>query len=123
MMRRFAAFILLIPLGILFTGAVNLGSVCPTSKKDACTNTPDPCCHKDGACHQAQKNDGANKQRPDRPVCCFDCPLCALITVPGFIHFEPIRTEITTEYAVSPDNLLTDYYQHHWKPPDIASRT
>jgi hypothetical protein len=126
-MRRLAAFILLFPLGILFTGAVNLAAVCPVSQQDICANTPDQCCHKDGTCHKTQaacrkdqKSGLPNSRKPEHSACCFDCPLCALITVPSFIRFEPTRTEITTEYAVKPDNLLTDYYQHHWKPPDIA---
>ena len=119
-MRRLAAFILLIPLGILFIGAVNLAAVCPVSQPDTCTQIPEQCCHQEkGACHQA-KGSCPRDQKGDRSACCFDCPLCALITFPPFIHFEATRTEITFEYAVRPDNLLTDYYQDHWKPPNTS---
>ena len=119
-MRKLTAFILLIPLGILFTGAVNIASVCPTSQQKICSNTADQCCHKDGACEKAQKRDAPDNPKSNLPACCFDCPLCALITVPAFIQFVPASTEITTEYAVMPDNNLKDYFQKHWKPPAVA---
>ena len=119
-MRRLSAIILLIPLGILFIGAVNLSAVCPVTQQDSCTQSthPTPATHK--CCHQ-QQAPCPNNQKTGRSACCFDCPLCALITNPAFIHFELTRPETTIEYAVSPDNSLTDYFQHHWKPPDIPS--
>jgi hypothetical protein len=116
-MRKLAAFILLIPLGILFTGAVNIASVCQMSPQKICSTTPDQCCHKDGTCEKAKKSAAPDNPKSERPSCCFDCPLCALITVPAFIQFEPAYIEVTTEYAVMPDNNLKDYFQKHWKPP------
>jgi hypothetical protein len=136
-MRKLSAFILLIPIAILFFGSMTLSSLCPITP--TCTRTPDECCHRQtgkSSCAKEQQSDRSKKQqgdrpkdqksdRPrdqksDRPACCFDCPLCALVTNPPFILFEPTHPEITTEYAVRPDNLLTDYYQHHWKPPDTT---
>jgi hypothetical protein len=114
-MRKFVAFILLIPFAILLFGSMTLSNVCPVAQQDTCTGIPDQCCHR-----QSGKS-SCHKDRPsDRSACCFDCPLCALITVPPFIRFEPTRAEIASEYAVRPDHLLTDYYQHPWKPPDAA---
>jgi len=112
-MRRLYAILLLVPLSILFIGAVNLSTVCPVTQQDSCMQSTRPCCHqKKAPCPQNHKT--------DRTACCFDCPLCALITNPAFIRFEPTRSWTTIEYAVRPDNSLTDYYQHHWKPPDAS---
>jgi hypothetical protein len=122
-MRKFVASILLIPFAILLFGSMTLSSVCPNAQQDTCTGIPDQCCHRQtgkSSCHKDQHSDRPKDQKSDRPACCFDCPLCALITVPPFIRFEPSRAEIASEYAVRPDNLLTDYYQHHWKPPDAV---
>jgi hypothetical protein len=130
-MRKFIAFILLIPFAILLFGSMTLSSVCPIAQQDTCSGIPDQCCHRQtgqSACHKDrrsdrqkdQKSDSPKDQKSDRTTCCFDCPLCALITVPPFIRFEPTRAEMASEYAVRPDNLLTDYYQHPWKPPDGA---
>jgi hypothetical protein len=112
-MRRLSAILLLVPLCILFIGAVNLSTVCPVTHQDSCTHPIHSCCHQKKA--PCPKN-----HKTDRAACCFDCPLCALITNPAFIRFKLTRTETTIEYAVSPDNSLTDYYQHHWKPPDSS---
>jgi len=114
-MRRLSAIILLIPLGILFIGAVNLSSVCPVTQQGNCTPSGDHCCHKKKC---TSNREPRKDHKTDRSDYCFDCPLCTLITNPAFIRFELIRPETTIEYAVSPDNLLTDYYQRHWKPPD-----
>jgi len=130
-MRKLSAFILLIPFAILFFGSMTLSSLCPIAQQDTCTRTPGQCCHqqtgkascpKEKQADQSkdQKNDQPKDQKSDRPACCFDCPLCALITNPPFIRFETTRPKVTTEYAVRPDNLLTDYYQRHWKPPNAA---
>lgn len=125
-MRRLAAIILLIPLGILFIGAVNLSAVCPMTPQDGCAPSTQPAAATQSAqathqcCHQ-QKAPCSKNHKTDRAACCFDCPLCALITNPAFIRFELNRPETTIEYAVTPDNSLTDYLQHHWKPPDRGS--
>jgi hypothetical protein len=116
-MRRLAAILLLIPLGILFIGAVNLSSVCPMTPQDGCTASSDHCCHK-GKC--GSKSESRKDHKTDRSACCYDCPLCALVTIPPFICFELSQLQPTIEYAVSPDNLLTDYDRHHWKPPDVS---
>jgi hypothetical protein len=131
-MRRLSAIILLIPLCILFMGAVNLSSVCPVTQPGSCTTATHAttathpttstnaatathtCCH-------GEKASCPNNRKADRSACCFDCPLCALITNPAFIRFELTRPETRIEYAVRPDNSLTDYDQHHWKPPDKSS--
>jgi hypothetical protein len=138
-MRKFVAFILLIPFAILLFGSMTLSNVCPVAEQDTCTGIADQCCHRQtgkSSCHKDRPSDrqkdqksdrqkhqksGCPKdQKSDRSACCFDCPLCALITVPPFIRFEPTHAETASEYAVRPDHLLTDYYQHPWKPPDAG---
>lgn len=118
LMRRLSAFILLIPFAILLFGAVNLSSICPqtsTSASDqltsqSCTQSSDACCNRCA--------DRPSDPPSGQPACCFNCPLCALITVPAIFQFEPASTEKATEFAVRPDNRLTDYPHSHWKPPN-----
>jgi hypothetical protein len=122
-MRKLSAFILLIPFAILFFGSMTLSSFCLTAQQGTCTRTPDQCCHRQTgktSCPKVKQGGHSKDRKNDRPACCFDCPLCALITNPPFIRFETNRPKVTTEYAVRPDNLLTDYYQRHWKPPNAA---
>ena len=122
-MRKLSAFILLVPFFILFFGSMSLSSFCLIPQQATCTRTPGQCCHRQTgktSYLQDKQSDHPKDQNSDRPACCFDCPLCALITNPPFIRFEPTRPEFITEYAVRPDNLLTDYYQQHWKPPNTA---
>jgi hypothetical protein len=70
-------------------------------------------------CHP-QKAPCSKNQKNDRTACCFDCPLCALITNPAFICFDLSQPGTTIEYAVTPDNSLAEYDQHHWKPPNAS---
>src|SRR5580658_6760825 len=104
-MRRLSAIILLIPLGILFIGAVNLPSVCPITQRDGCTASTNPRPPMHPVCHP-QKAPCSKNQKNDRTACCFDCPLCALITNPAFICFDLSQPGTTIEYAVTPDNSL-----------------
>ncbi|HET6256035.1 MAG TPA: hypothetical protein VFE32_18305 [Puia sp.] len=117
-MRKLVAFILLVPFSILLIGSVSLSSVCPVVQPEACSSIQGPCCHQE-KCPARDEPQKGRPDRSDRPACCFDCPLCALITVQPFIRFELTPPQLITEYAVRPDNLLTGYYQHHWKPPCI----
>lgn len=123
-MRKLFAFIVLIPIAVLFIGSVNIGAVCPPTARAACTQSPRQCCgQKNGACAKAKTRHPATRKQgreADRSACCFDCPLCALITIPPQIRFQLIPPQFTIEYAVSPDNRIAGYNQPHWKPPDLA---
>ena len=131
-MRKLPAFILLIPFAILFFGSMTLSSICPIAQQDTCTRTPGQCCHRQTAktsCpkekqadrSKGHKNDQPKDQKSDRPACCFDCPLCALITNPPFIRFETTRSKVPQPHIRGyTDNSLTDYHQRHWKPPNAA---
>jgi hypothetical protein len=122
-MRKLSAFILIIPFAILLIGSMTLTSFCPTTQQESCTQTPDQCCQRQTGkppCKKDPESDRTKDQNGDHPACCFDCPLCALITIPPFIHFDLTQPDFGTEYAVRPDNLPTDYCQPHWKPPNSA---
>lgn len=113
-MRKLAAFIVLIPIAILFTGSVNLASICPGSQQ--VTAGHDQCCHKAKCPTKGEPRKG----QTGRSSCCFDCPLCALITLPPFVQFDLILPQSTTEYAVMTEDNLSNYVQPHWKPPSPA---
>jgi hypothetical protein len=116
-MRQLFAFILLIPCAILFAGWMSLSAVCPVTPQDTCTASQHPCCSK-GKC--TSNREPRKDHKADGPSCCFDCPLCALVTIKPFIRFEWVRTVSFVDYAVIPKDNLKDYFQEHWKPPDFA---
>ena len=111
-MRKLSAILLLFPVAVLFVGAVRLGSICMTRPATQYAKM-DSSCAADGcgACHKA------NDQPKEKKSCCLECPICALVTFSPEFRLEVVRTEKTTEYAVMPDNPLSDYFHQHWKPP------
>lgn len=132
-MRKLSAMILLFPVAVLFIGTVRLGSICPAQPAASCAKMEtggaavgvcgkaDGCCATGrcdaagtGGCHRT------NHQPKQKDGCtsCLECPLCALVTFSPEFRLEVVRHEKTTEYAVMPDNPLSDYFQRHWKPPD-----
>lgn len=116
-MRRLSALILLLPVAILFVGTVRLGSICSGGPATQCATMrmTDEC----GACH---KKKDQPKEKGSCP-CCLECPLCALVTFNPEFRLEMLHGVSTTEYAVMPDNPLSDYSQQHWKPPDSSHTT
>jgi hypothetical protein len=86
----------------------------------------DQCCRaagKSGADERAEKtSEKSNHPAPPKSSCpcCAECPLCAPVTLSPIFRVEVLRQEKITEYAVMPDNPLSDYPEQHWKPPDIA---
>ena len=119
-MRKWSAMILLVPVLLLFVEWLKAPSVCASGcgqvvVKQACHHA----CG--GACKKTQKR--KEKKSGDCATTCLDCPICALVTFNPFIRFEVSRPESFMDYAVMPDNNLTDYFQRHWKPPDRFPHT
>ena len=118
-MRKLSAFILLFPVAFLFLGTVRIGTICGTPPAVQCAKmkAADRCGSRScgsGGCHKGK--DQSNKK--DGCPCCLECPMCTLVTFSPEFRLEVVRHEKMTEYAVMPDNPLSDYFQQHWKPPD-----
>lgn len=120
-MRQLSAFILLTPCAILFVGWMSLSAVCPVTQQNSCARSTHHCCGNAKCASQDKSPKGKTDHRQtDGPTCCFDCPLCALVTIKPFIRFEWVRAVSFVDYAVKPKDNLKDYFQEHWKPPDLA---
>jgi hypothetical protein len=69
---------------------------------------------------ETQARDQPGKNRQSRNYC-FDCPLCCPVTLKPFMKFEIWLPASRFEYTVMHGNILSDYYQRHWKPPAASS--
>jgi hypothetical protein len=148
-MRRVYAIILLIPVMAMFAGVVTAASYCARvmgsdcsvmgKMRDQCITVASPqgcqgrvdgcgqkCHQKQQGKHQGQRSkhqgqQGKNEQKgKDGGGCCIDCPLCSLVTFKSFFRFEVTREVTIIDYMVMPDNNLSDYFQQHWKPPNVS---
>jgi hypothetical protein len=127
-MRKLSALLLLVPVTILFVGAVNLSSYCTLSankagvkvEQPACCSGEDHCTRPADAC-QKDKDHSGSKDSKDGRTCCFDCPLCALVTANPFFRWDAVQPVTMLEYAVMSDNPLSDYVGQHWKPPGFST--
>jgi hypothetical protein len=141
-MRRVYAIILLIPVLAMFAGAVTAASYCArvvgldcsamgnvqekcmtAASPQGCEEPVDGCGQK---CHQGQRGKhqgqkGKSEQKgKDGGGCCIDCPLCSLVTFKSLFRLEVAWQVTVIDYTVMPDNNLSDYFQQHWKPPNVS---
>jgi hypothetical protein len=148
-MRRVYVIILLIPVLAMFAGVVTAASYCSrvagsdcgamgkmqdqcmaAAATQGCEGRVDgcgECCHQgQQSKHQVQKGkhqgqQGKNEQKgKDGPGCCIDCPLCTVVTFKSFFRLEVAWQVTIIDYTVMPNNNLSDYFQQHWKPPNVS---
>jgi hypothetical protein len=132
-MRRVYAIILLLPVIALFAGVVTAASYCAkgsdcgamgkmqgkcmiSARHQVCHGPAGGCGQK---CNKGQKKKDAQKGK-DGSSCCWDCPLCYVVTFKSCFRWEFTREVTIFDYTVMPDNNLSDYFQQHWKPPDVS---
>ena len=84
-------------------------------RHQACNGCIDRCGQK---CHKGQKGKDEQKEK-EGSGCCVDCPMCCLVTFKPFFRWEITRQVTIIDYTVMPDNNLSDYFQQHWKPPNV----
>jgi hypothetical protein len=121
-MKRLYAVILLIPMLALLVGAVRLPAVCGKAKEANCSSMGKATGHcrmamKTKTCHKGQ----SRKNKDESGSCYVDCPLCCLATFSPFIRFEIGAPAAKIMYTVMRENILSDYFKRHWKPPATGS--
>jgi hypothetical protein len=144
-MRRVYAIILLIPVMAMFAGMVTAASYCARvagpgcsmmgKMQDQCMAAAAPqgcegrvngcgqCSHQGHQGHQGkhQGQQGKSEQKgKDGGGCCIDCPLCSVVTFKSFFRLEVAWQVTIIDYTVMPSNNLSDYFQQHWKPPNVS---
>jgi hypothetical protein len=143
-MRRVYAIILLIPVMAMFAGVVTAASYCARvvgsdcsvmgKMQEKCVTAASPqCCERRvNGCgqnrHQEQKGKHQGPQSKNEQKgkdcgggCCIDCPLCSVVTFKSFFRLGATTRQVTIiDYTVIPNNNLSDYFQQHWKPPNVS---
>ena len=115
-MKRVYAFILLIPMLAFMAESMRLPSECGEAgkaRKANCGKMHDNCKEAVKTRHQEKPL----KNKDESRSCWMGCPLCRLVTFKPFIRFEFDKPAARMEYIVMRENILSEYFKRHWKPP------
>jgi hypothetical protein len=97
-------------------GKMQQGKCMMAARHQACSRCADGCGQK---CKKGPTGKDDQKGK-DGGSCCMDCPLCCLVTFKPFFQLDITRQVTIIDYTVMPDNNLSDYFQQHWKPPNVS---
>jgi len=126
------AIILLIPVMALLAEVVTAASYCAKvwdcgaiakmqdkcampARHQSCSRCADGCGQK---CKKGPTGKDDQKSK-DGGSCCVDCPMCCVVTFRPFFRLEVTPQVTIIDYTVMPRNNLSDYFQQHWKPPNV----
>jgi hypothetical protein len=114
--KKISAFILLMALAAFFIEAVTLPADCSRKIVSKCAMMMEM----QGQCKMMAEKMLHHQQKKSKcpSHSCIDCPLCVVTTYKASISFIVPKFFHKREYAVVPDNDLSDYHSQQWKPPD-----